>query len=228
MIAGPGNKYVAAAKRILFGEVGIDLIAGPTYVLIIADGDSSQAAGLVAIDMIAQAEHDGDACARALVSCREFAGQICAALEQKLSMLGDAASARSSLEANGLVIVYEKKEEALRIANIIAPEHLELQLENTEWWVPRLRNYGSLFVGSLSAEALGDYSAGINHTLPTSANARFSGGLSVRNFLKTVTTLRCTAGAAYDKARHAAEIMARAEGLEAHALSAGTRKSIFK
>jgi histidinol dehydrogenase len=232
LIAGPGNKYVAAAKRLLFGEVGIDFIAGPTDVLIIADGHSvscgsvGQAADLAAADMIAQAEHDPDARARVLVPNRELAEHIAAALEQRLKALPEAQTARASLDSGGLIMVYRDKEEAIRIANIIAPEHLELQTADADSWIPRLKNYGSLFSGSLSAEALGDYSAGINHTLPTSASARFSGGLSVRHFLKTVTVLRCTSGDGFEKARHAAEVLALAEGLEGHAQSAAARKGM--
>jgi histidinol dehydrogenase len=225
VIAGPGNKYVAAAKRILFGEVGIDFIAGPTDVLIIADGSSPNAADLAAADMIAQAEHDPDARARALVPNRELANQIAAAIEQRLAKLPTEKNARASLNAGGLIVIYQNKDEAIRIANTIAPEHLELQTADADSWTPKLKNYGSLFIGSLSAEALGDYSAGINHTLPTSTSARFTGGLSVRHFLKTVTTLRCASGAGFEIARNAAEILARAEGLEGHAQSAAVRKT---
>jgi len=173
--------------------------------------------------MIAQAEHDPDARPRALVSNREFANQIAAAIERRLAALPTAVTARASLDSGGLIIVYQNKDEAIRIANTIAPEHLELQTADADAWIPKLKNYGSLFVGALSAEALGDYSAGINHTLPTSTSARFTGGLSVRHFLKTVTTLRCASGEGFEKARNAAEILARAEGLEGHAQSAVAR-----
>ncbi|GHV12644.1 histidinol dehydrogenase [Spirochaetia bacterium] len=249
IIAGPGNKYVAAAKRLLFGEVGIDFVAGPTDVLIIADGAAGSAdlaaqadlvsradlvsqadlvsrADLVSADMLAQAEHDPDARARVLVPSRELASQITAALERRLRTLPTAATAQASLDAGGLIIIYNSKEEALRIANIIAPEHLELQTADTETWIPALKNYGSLFIGEKSAEVLGDYSAGINHTLPTSGSARFSGGLGVRHFLKIVTTLHCTDGDGLEQARRAAEIIARAEGLAGHAESAAIRKTI--
>jgi histidinol dehydrogenase len=221
VIAGPGNKYVAAAKRLLCGEVGIDFVAGPTDVLIIADGMA--AADLAAADLIAQAEHDGDARARALVPNREMAERITAALERRLAALPTAATARASLEAGGLIIVYANRDEAIRIANTIAPEHLELQAAGADDWIPHLRNYGSLFIGSRSAEVLGDYSAGINHTLPTSGSARFTGGLSARHFLKTVTTLRCEPGAGFEQARRAAETIAAAEGLAGHAASAAAR-----
>jgi len=227
-IAGPGNKFVAAAKRQLFGEAGIDFIAGPTDVLVIADGQTDggieKAADLVAADMLGQAEHDPDARARALVPSKEFAEKILAAIEWRIKSLPTEKTARASLDAGGLIIVYETPEEAIRIANIIAPEHLELQTTDADSWIPRLKNYGSLFIGSLCAEVLGDYSAGINHTLPTSTSARFTGGLSVRHFLKTVTTLRCASGEGFEKARNAAEILARAEGLEGHAQSAAVRE----
>ena len=231
VIAGPGNKYVAAAKRILFGEAGIDFIAGPTDVLIICGKEngkrnSEQIADVIAADMLGQAEHDVDARARALVPTKEIADNITAAVERRLTALSTEKTARASLEAGGLIIVYQNKEEAIRIANIIAPEHLELQTEDDDSWIPLLKNYGSLFIGSLSAEVIGDYSAGINHTLPTSASARFTGGLSVRHFLKTVTTLRCSRGKGFEKARQAAEILARAEGLEGHAQSAEMRASL--
>jgi histidinol dehydrogenase len=231
VIAGPGNRFVAMAKRLLYGQVGIDFIAGPSDVLIITDGQTEKTADLAAVDMLAQAEHDPDARARALVPDRESADKIKSAIEKRLASLSTAATARASLDSGGLIVVYQNKEEAARIANTIAPEHLELQLENPRDWRPMLKNYGSLFIGELSAEVLGDYSAGINHTLPTSASARFTGGLGVRHFLKTVTSLRCIPDVggystenAYEKARNAAEIMARAEGLEAHAQSAASRK----
>jgi histidinol dehydrogenase len=230
IIAGPGNKFVAAAKRQLFGEAGIDFIAGPTDVLIIANGQADggnieKTADLVAADMLGQAEHDPDARARALVPSKELAEKIIEAIEKRIKKLPTEKTARASLEEGGLIIVYETQEEAIRIANTIAPEHLELQTADADSWVPRLKNYGSLFIGSLCAEVLGDYSAGVNHTLPTSTSARFTGGLSVRHFLKTVTTLRCTRGEGFEKARKAAEILARAEGLEGHALSAAAREN---
>ncbi|MDR3020140.1 MAG: histidinol dehydrogenase [Treponema sp.] len=228
VIAGPGNKFVIAAKRLLYGQVGIDFLAGPSDVLIIADGlsadgNTEKAAEFVAADILAQAEHDPDARSRALVPTREFALNIIAEIEKQITSLPTAETARASLQNGGLIVVYESREEAIRIANIIAPEHLELQTADDDSWIPHLKNYGSLFIGALAAEALGDYSAGVNHTLPTLGNARFTGGLSVRHFLKTVTTLRCAPGEGFEQARQAAEIIARAEGLEAHARSAVIR-----
>jgi histidinol dehydrogenase len=229
VVVGPGNKYVAAAKRLLFGEVGIDFIAGPSDVLIISDNsataDIARNAELIAADMIAQAEHDPDARARALVPSRELAEKITDAIEKQLANLPTAETARSSLESGGLIIFYEEKKEAIGIANTIAPEHLELHVTDPDSWIPKLKNYGSLFLGALSAEVLGDYSAGINHTLPTSESACFTGGLSVRHFLKTVTTLRCTSDEGFEKTCQAAEILANAEGLSGHAYSAALRKA---
>jgi histidinol dehydrogenase len=139
-------------------------------------------------------------------------------------MLPTAETARASLEAGGLIIIYKSKEEAINIANEIAPEHLELFVPSPEEWINGLHNYGSIFIGSSAAEVLGDYSAGINHTLPTSFSARYTGGLSVRSFLKTVTSLRCIPGSGYAEALAAAETIARAEGLAGHAESAVLRQ----
>jgi len=232
VIVGPGNKYVAAAKRLLFGEVGIDFIAGPTDVLVIVDNGNPDPVELVAADMLAQAEHDPDARARAIVPDRIMAERIREALERRLAALPEESrsTATASLDAGGLIIVYKTREEAVHIANTIAPEHLELHSENPDAWINAgksgvyLKNYGSLFIGSLAAEVLGDYSAGINHTLPTSGSARFTGGLSVRHFLKTPTTLRCVPGAGFESARKAAEILGRAEGLTAHSYAALERR----
>jgi histidinol dehydrogenase len=228
IIAGPGNKYVAAAKRLLSGEVGIDFVAGPTDVLIVSDETAPGAisADRIAADMLAQAEHDPDARARVLVPGREAADSIAQALEKRLALLPAAnrAIATASLDAGGLIIIYETREEAIRIANSIAPEHLELQVRGAGDWIPDLKNYGSIFIGELAAEVLGDYSAGINHTLPTSGSARFSGGLSVRHFLKMVTSLRCESGGGFEEARAAAETIAVAEGLTGHRESAASRR----
>jgi len=224
IVAGPGNRFVAAAKKQLFGEVGIDFIAGPSDVLVITDGTDAQAAGFAAADMLAQAEHDPDARARALVPNMKIAQEINEEIEKQIKTLSNEKNAHASLNAGGLIVVYDNKEEAIRVSNTIAPEHLELQTADNDTWIPYLKNYGSLFIGALAAEVLGDYSAGVNHTLPTETSARFTGGLSVRHFLKTVTTLRCIAGEGCEKARNAAEVIARAEGLEGHALSASIRK----
>ncbi|MDR0312762.1 MAG: histidinol dehydrogenase [Treponema sp.] len=232
VVAGPGNKYVAAAKRYLFGECGIDLVAGPSDILVIADENT--APDLAAADMLAQAEHDPDARARALVPDRAAADSLAQTIKARLEKQAIAdnggengrAIARASLDTGGVIIIYKDREEAQRIANAIAPEHLELQVSDAAAWINALKNYGSLFIGALSAEVLGDYSSGLNHTLPTLGSARFTGGLGVRHFLKTQTTLRCGNGAGYAAAMEAAEIIARAEGLAFHAESAGVRMGI--
>ena len=226
VVVGPGNKYVASAKKQLFGEVGIDFVAGPTDVLVIADAAADP--DLVAADLLAQAEHDPDARARALVPSRLFAQSVSSAVDRRLAVLSTAATARVSLDAGGVLLVYATIEEAVRTADRIAPEHLELHLADAGALAPAFRNFGSLFIGSRAAEAFGDYSAGINHTLPTSGSARFTGGLSVRHFLKTVTTLRGTEGSGYDAARDAAVRIARAEGLAAHEASAKARTSVTR
>ncbi|GAB1482674.1 histidinol dehydrogenase [Treponema sp.] len=231
VVVGPGNKYVASAKKQLFGEIGIDFVAGPTDVLIIADEEAD--ADLVAADMLAQAEHDTDARARALVPSVAFARAVSKALERRLSTLTTAETAKASLVAGGLLLIYNTRSQAIEAADRIAPEHLELHLADAQDWVPLFRNYGSLFIGSRAVEALGDYSAGINHTLPTSGSARFTGGLSVRHFLKVVTTLRGPAdnggaeaavqSSGYLAARKAAIRLAQAEGLAGHEESAKSR-----
>lgn len=239
VVSGPGNKYVAAAKRLLFGETGIDFIAGPSDILVIMDEDSRPE--LAAADMLAQAEHDPDARARALVPNQKTADRLMAALNEKLAELNAAGSsmtppsanvpliAQQSLDNGGLIIIYKNREEAVKIANAVAPEHLELQVSGPDNWISLLKNYGSLFTGPLSAEVLGDYSAGLNHTLPTLGTSRFSSGLSVRYFLRTLTTLRCSNSHhpdnnGYAAALDAAETIARAEGLAAHAESARIRR----
>ena len=228
VVAGPGNKYVVAAKRVLFGNAGIDFVAGPSDILAIIDEKSSF--DLAAIDMLAQAEHDPDARARALVPSTDAAKQLEMALEKHLGNLPLETSqkiARQSLASGGLIVIYNDMAQAIKIANTIAPEHLELHVSGAENWVPSLKNFGSLFIGELSAEVLGDYSSGLNHTLPTSGSARFTSSFSVRYFLKTLTTLRCENRSeksdGYITALKAAETIARAEGLEAHAASAKTR-----
>ncbi|MDR1230781.1 MAG: histidinol dehydrogenase [Spirochaetaceae bacterium] len=221
IIVGPGNKYVAEAKRQLFGETGIEAVAGPTDVLIIADESASPA--LVAADLIAQAEHDADARARALVPDIKLAQAVETEVQKQLETLPGRETAQASLDAGGLLVVYRTKEEAVAAANRIAPEHLELQVKDPARWLPALANYGSVFIGQASAEALGDYSAGINHTLPTMGSSRFSGGLSVRHFLKIVTSLRCEDGADTTRYLETAKIIAEAEGLHGHARSLDVR-----
>jgi histidinol dehydrogenase len=224
IVVGPGNKYVAEAKRQIFGRAGIDLIAGPTEVLVIADDGAR--ADYIAADMLAQAEHDGDAQAVLLTSSEDIASSVAREIEIRIKKLSTENTARESLAANGLIVVVDSLRDALDIANKKAPEHLELSVSHNgdrEWFLQNLRNYGSLFIGHRAAEVLGDYSAGLNHTLPTSGAARFTGGLSVKSFLKTVTTLRADEGQGTEKSLRAAAVLGRAEGLDAHAAAAEIR-----
>ncbi len=227
VIVGPGNKYVAAAKKLVFGEVGIDLLAGPTEVMIIADDSANPV--WVAADMLAQAEHDPDAQAILLTLSLEFARAVQAEITRLVSTLAEGAAARTSFAANGYIIVVGSYGEAARIANRKASEHLELALDpgsDREVLERSIHNYGSLFVGHRAAEVLGDYTAGLNHTLPTSGSASFTGGLSVRHFLKTVTTLhtRDEKASGWEASIMAAERIATAEGLTGHALAARCRQ----
>jgi histidinol dehydrogenase len=156
-----------------------------------------------------------------LVPSQAAAERLAQAIQARIHIIEGIA--KVSLDTGGLIIVYKDRDEAQRIANAVAPEHLELLVSDAAAWAPSLKNYGSLFIGVLSAEVLGDYSAGLNHTLPTLGSARFTGGLGVRHFLKTQTTLRCEKGAGYAAALEAAETIARAEGLAFHAGSARVR-----
>ena len=220
-IVGPGNKYVAQAKKEVFGRVGIDLIAGPTEVLILADEDADPE--WLAADLLAQAEHDPEACALLVTTSPTLAEQVSGALANQLPRLKTAAIAGESLQHNGMIILAKDLGQALELINRKAPEHLEIQLKNPEEVLGRLRNYGSLFVGEYSAEVLGDYSAGINHTLPTNTTARYRGGLSVFDFVKVLTSLEVT-GKGLREIGPVAEKLAEAEGLDAHRRAVAIRR----
>lgn len=225
VIVGPGNKFVAEAKKMVFGKVGIDMVAGPTEVFIIADNSANPE--WVAADLLAQAEHD--VVAMSVLACvdENFAKKVQAEIEKQLETLPTADTARQSIENCGKIIVCSSLEEALKIANKKAPEHLEVAMSEgaeRDKLCDSLRNYGSLFIGHYSAEVFGDYAAGLNHTLPTSGAARYTGGLSVRVFLKTVTTLRATkASCGLKKSAVAANVLGEAEGLAGHARAARAR-----
>jgi histidinol dehydrogenase len=215
-IVGPGNIYVAAAKKLLAGDTGIDFVAGPTEVLIIASEGNP---AWIAADILAQAEHDVDASAFLVTTSSRLAEAVAEAVERQLDRLPTAETARRSVELNSAVILVESDEQALEISNLVAPEHLCLHQPSL---LSRVRHAGSVFLGPFSPEAAGDYSTGPNHVLPTSQAARLHGGLSVMHFLKVITTqeldeeaLRHVAGAACT--------LARAEGLEAHARSIEAR-----
>ncbi|MBQ7618682.1 MAG: histidinol dehydrogenase, partial [Treponema sp.] len=225
VVVGPGNKFVAEAKRLIYGTVGIDMLAGPTEVFAIAD-DSANPKWLAA-DLLAQAEHDVVAQPILATDSEEIAKAVQQEIEEQLKDLPTAETARRSVDTFGKIIVTSSIEEACEIANKKAPEHLELAMdagEKLEAAKKLVHNYGSLFIGHGSAEVFGDYAAGLNHTLPTSGSARFTGGLSVRAFIKTVTTLRTIEGKEGPLASaKAAGILGDAEGLAAHARAARIR-----
>lgn len=225
VIVGPGNKFVAAAKRAVFGAVGIDMLAGPTEVLIIADKTANPA--WVAADLLAQAEHDVVAQPILVTDSEELAKQVSEQIELQLETLTTKAVARQSVDNCGRIILVDSMEQAVEAANRKAPEHLELALDDGEARdkiADAVHNYGSLFIGHYSAEVFGDYAAGLNHTLPTSGTARYTGGLSVRMFLKTVTTLRTKEGSAgVYRSAAAAGYLGDSEGLAGHARAARIR-----
>ena len=225
VIVGPGNKFVASAKKAVFGTVGIDMVAGPTEVLIIADKSANPA--WVAADLLAQAEHDVVAQPILVTDDEEFAQKVSYEIEEQLETLTTKATARQSVDNCGKIILVNKIEDAAEVANRKAPEHLELALDDNEIRAKlekSVHNFGSLFIGHYSAEVFGDYAAGLNHTLPTSGTARYTGGLSVRVFLKTVTTLRSVkASSGMLKSAVASGYLGDAEGLAGHARAARLR-----
>jgi len=219
-ITGPGNAWVAAAKRQVFGRVGIDLIAGPSEIVVIADGGANPE--WVALDLLSQAEHDESAQAILVTDDAALAREVVRAVAARLPRLQRAAIAGASWRENGAVIVTRDLAEAAALANRIAPEHLELCVAEPEALLALCRHAGAIFLGALSPEAIGDYMAGPNHVLPTARSARFSSGLGVLDFLKRTTLCHMTRQA-LAATGPAAETLARAEGLEAHALSLRAR-----
>jgi histidinol dehydrogenase len=215
-LVGPGNIYVTLAKKELFGEVGIDFIAGPTEVLIIADGSANPE--YIAADMLAQAEHDIMARPILITDNPKLVEDVQSEVKRQLESLETSDVATRSIKEQGLIIVVDSVEEAIEIANHIAPEHLELHIKETEAAAKRLKNFGTLFVGEFSIEALGDYSSGINHILPTNRAARYTGGLSVRDFLKFNTTLQVLRDGIREIGESAITL-AEAEGLKGHSRS---------
>lgn len=219
-IVGPGNVYVTAAKKELYGEVGIDFIAGPTELLIIADRTAKPE--LVASDLIAQAEHDPMARPWLITDNQKLAETVRTEIMKQLKEIKTSKIAAQSLEEQGLIIIVDRLEEAIELANGIAPEHLALLVKDPDWIVSRLRNYGSLFIGELTTEALGDYSSGLNHILPTNRAARYTGGLSVKDFLKFQTVLEVSKQGLKEIGQ-AAVCLAEAEGLMGHVASVRRR-----
>jgi len=219
-IVGPGNKYVTAAKKMVYGQVGIDFIAGPTELLIIADENANPA--YIAADLLAQAEHDTNAVPVLVTMSSDLAELVNVEIDRQLSELKTKVIAQKSLKTNGCILLIDTIDQAIEVANRKAPEHLELQVNQSDTIVNRLKNYGSLFIGSYAAEVLGDYSSGLNHTLPTNACARYTGGLSVKDFFKMQTTLRVTEEG-LSNIGPVAEKLSNVEGLDGHAKSVGIR-----
>lgn len=217
-VVGPGNRWVTAAKRIVSGDVRIDMLAGPSELVVLADGTAD--AGMVAADLLAQAEHDDDAVPILVTTDAGIVDRVEVELAAQLATLPTAGTARRALE-NGMAVVVGSAEEGAAVCNRIAPEHLELIGPEAEAMRGNLRHYGALFIGASSAEVFGDYGAGPNHVLPTGGTARFSGGLSVLDFLRVRTWMRIDRAAAALVRDSAA--LARIEGLEAHARAAERR-----
>ena len=219
-ITGPGNAYVAAAKRRVFGAVGIDMIAGPSEILVICDG--STPADWIAMDLFSQAEHDELAQAILLCPDAAFLDEVEAAMKRLLPSLPRADIIKASLAQRGALILVRDLHEACAIANDIAPEHLEISTENPRQWTKKIRHAGAIFLGRYSSEALGDYCAGPNHVLPTSRTARFSSPLGVYDFQKRSSLIQISQAGAQTLGRVAARL-ANGEGLQAHAASAQYR-----
>lgn len=219
-IIGPGSKYVTLAKKEVFGPVGIDFIAGPSEIMIIAD-DTANPRVLTA-DILAQAEHDTNATCILITDSPSVAEKVNEEVKVQLKELKNEVVARQSLNMNGMIIITNTIDEAVDLANRRAPEHLELQIKNPDHYVERFKNYGSLFIGEYSAEALGDYSSGLNHTLPTNGGARYTGGLGVKDFLKLQTTLRVTKQGLCEIGP-IAKAFGEIEGLDGHAKSISIR-----
>lgn len=219
-ITGPGNIYVAAAKKLVYGDCGIDMIAGPSEILIIADGDAD--AENVAADLLSQAEHDELATAVLITNSMDLAQNVCAALENRLKNLARRAIAQASIKNNCKVIVTDDLERAVQLSDELAPEHLELAVKEPFELLKKVRNAGSVFLGYNTPEPVGDYYAGPNHTLPTGGTAKFSSPLGVEDFIKTTQYIYYTR----EKLRESADdivMFANSEGLTAHAQSVSVR-----
>ncbi|MGE4406568.1 histidinol dehydrogenase [Pseudomonas sp.] len=219
-IVGPGNIYVATAKRHVFGKVGIDMIAGPSEILVVCDGQTDP--DWIAMDLFSQAEHDEDAQSILVSPDAAFLDKVAESIARLLPTLERADIARISIEGRGALIQVADMQQAIEVANRIAPEHLELSVAEPEQWLPQIRHAGAIFMGRYTAEALGDYCAGPNHVLPTSGTARFSSPLGVYDFQKRSSIINCSAEGASSLGK-VASVLARGESLTAHARSAEYR-----
>ena len=219
-IVGPGNRYVAAAKRLVFGVVGIDMIAGPSEVVIVADDSADP--DWIAMDMFAQAEHDEDARAMLVTADANLPARVEASVNRLIPGMERAGIIRAAMENNGAMILVEDAQQACDIVNRLAPEHLELAVRDPDNYLEGIRHAGAIFLGHFAAEALGDYCAGPNHVLPTGRTARFSSALGVYDFQKRTSLVECTPASA-SRLGETATVLARAEGLTAHARAAELR-----
>ena len=219
-ITGPGNAYVATAKRLVYGVVGIDMIAGPSEILVVCDGKTDP--DWIAMDLFSQAEHDEDAQSILVSPDGNFIEQVKASIEKLLPDMPRADIIRASLSNRAVLIKAESMDDAVDVANHIAPEHLELSMDDAELWAQKIRHAGAIFMGRYTAEALGDYCAGPNHVLPTSGTARFSSPLGVYDFQKRSSLIGCSAQGASELGK-CASVLAHGEGLVAHARSAEYR-----
>lgn len=219
-IVGPGNIYVATAKRAVFGQVGIDMIAGPSEIMVVSDGQTDP--DWLAMDLFSQAEHDEDAQSILVSWDAEHLDAVEAAIERLLPTLEREDIVRASLSRRGALVLCQDQAEAVEMINRIAPEHLELSVASPEAWLDEIRHAGAIFMGRYTAEALGDYCAGPNHVLPTSGTARFSSPLGVYDFQKRSSIIHCSAQGASELGK-VASVLARGESLTAHARSAEYR-----
>jgi histidinol dehydrogenase len=223
VIVGPGNAYVASAKKQVFGDVGIDMVAGPSEVTVVADGQNDPA--WIAADLLAQAEHDTSSQSILITDDSSFGDRVAESVELQVKSLGRADIAQASWEVHGAIIVIQSMEDAPALVDRIAPEHLELAVKDPEALSEKIRNAGAIFLGRYTPEAIGDYIAGPSHVLPTSGTARFSSGLSVIDFLKRTSLIGCTADGLRSIGKGAAA-MAEAEDLVAHARSVSIRLNL--
>ena len=219
-IVGPGNAYVAAAKSLVFGRVGIDMIAGPSEILIVCDGDTDP--DWIAMDLFSQAEHDEQAQSILISPDAEFLDDVQKSVDKLLPTMERKDVIDASLSGRGAMIRAQDMEDAIALVNRIAPEHLELSIANARDWLPRIKHAGAIFLGRYTAEALGDYCAGPNHVLPTAGTARFSSPLGVYDFQKRSSVIECSPTGSANLGR-VASVLARGEGLSAHARSAEYR-----
>ena len=219
-IVGPGNIYVATAKRQVFGQVDIDMVAGPSEILIICDGKTSP--DWIAMDLFSQAEHDEQAQAILLSPDKGFLTEVKNSITNLLPKMERKNIIAQSLSNRGALILVDDLKQAIDLTNRIAPEHLELSIENPEQYLPEIRHAGAIFMGRYTAEALGDYCAGPNHVLPTAGTARFSSPLGVYDFIKRSSVIYCSKESADSLGKVASEL-ARGEFLQAHAMSAEYR-----